>query len=198
MNLITNCCIGGDYYNEMKLEYNNPFIWVIIKPNDMIQLIGNFNKLNFNNIKLLSSEFSNEKRQCFKLNIDNLVDIHYPHYLKNEYYKEIQYGSTDTSVDVLYYKIEDYIIETYKRRLNRMLINKEIPQFLILGDREGYNWDLEQIYKLDKISGEKICLISQIKLPTPLKNVYYINYNSENHYQTRIKNDKQIRNNLGF
>ena len=36
MNLISNCCIGGDYYKVLNKEYDNPFIWVIIKPIDMI------------------------------------------------------------------------------------------------------------------------------------------------------------------
>ena len=83
MNLISNCCIGGDYYNSLSKEYNNPFIWVIIKPKDMITLISHFNTINFENIELLESEFSTINRKCFKIKVDNLFEIHYPHYLKN-------------------------------------------------------------------------------------------------------------------
>lgn len=199
MNLITNCCIGGDYYNAMNLEYNNPFAWVIIKPIDMINLIKHYNTVDFWNIKLLQSEFSNDTRKCFKLKIDNLFEIHYPHYLKNEKYETIKYGSTETSVDVLYANIEDYIVETYKRRLYRMIINKEDPKFLILGDREGYKWSFNEIKELDNLnSNYKICLISDIKINDKLNNINFICSNSENHYQARINNDKQIKTILGF
>lgn len=195
MNLISNCCIGGDYYNVMKLEYNNPFTWDIIKPKDMIILIKTFNKVKFENIKLLPSEFSNDTRKCFKIRIDDLFEVHYPHYLKDERYKNIQYGSSETSVDVLYANIEDYIINTYKRRLLRMLKSNEEPKFLILGDRPGYKWTLENIKELENIKSEyKICLITDIDIDINLKHVSLIKSNSENHYQTRVKNDNEIKN----
>lgn len=199
MNLISNCCIGGDYYNSLSKEYNNPFIWVIIKPKDMITLISHFNTINFENIELLESEFSAVNRKCFKIKVDNLFEIHYPHYLKNNDYKTIKYGSTETSVDVLYADIEKYIISTYIRRLQRMKNNSESPKFLILGDRAGYEWDFNSIRELDKINnGFKICLITDKVEQKDFKNLHIIHFHSDNHYNSRIYNDKEIRRYLGL
>jgi len=199
MNLIENCCIGGDYYNVLKQEYNNPFIWVIMKPADMLSLIKNFDKVNFDNIEIYESEFSTATRKCFKIKVDNLFEIHYPHYLKDARYKTVTRCSDPTKVDVLCANIEDYVKETYFRRVKRMRAMKEKPKFLILGDRDGYKWNVNDIEKLDACTTSyKICLISDIKYDEKLKHIHLIKANSKDHYQARIKNDLNIRNVLGI
>jgi uncharacterized protein (DUF1919 family) len=53
MNIISNNCFGGYIYkNVLKEQYSTPFIWNRIYNNDLITLLKNFNKINFNNIEL--------------------------------------------------------------------------------------------------------------------------------------------------
>ena len=52
MNLIANNCVGARIYERSCVQFNNPFTWCVIKFNDYINLIKNFNNIDFYNIKV--------------------------------------------------------------------------------------------------------------------------------------------------
>lgn len=126
MNIICNTCVGGRIYEYYKLQYTNPFIWNAINTPDFMLLVENYNKINFNNFKLIY------KDDIYQINIDNLLTVTYPHY---KYGKDIttptikheRYG-TRLYLDT----IDQYIIEKYKTRLSRLLNCKENPIFILI------------------------------------------------------------------
>lgn len=192
MNLISNCCIAGDYYKVLKMEYDNPFIWDIMFANDIINLIKYFNTINWKNYKVVESDFSTKQRKCFKIVIDNKINVQFPHYLFGNNDKIINGNSN--SIDVIWKDIEKYVSNTYERRLSRMLNKNIMPKFLILGDRKGYefsNTDIESLKTLN--TPFKICFISNRVENYESKQLKFIRYNSENHYESRIHNDIEIR-----
>ena len=140
MLIISNNCISGflqrDYFKQ---AYNNPFIWTTIEPNDFINLVLNFDSINFKKFELFK-----DKDWNFFLNIDNCFDVRFTHYKFNANTSKLTIGGPNKN-DIFYNKIWEYIVEKYTSRLNRMLTVKEEPTFLWCGanDRIRHSFDVD-------------------------------------------------------
>jgi len=131
-NIISNNCLGGYVYRDiLKEEYQNPFIWTRLDNIDFINLLENFDTLNFKNIELFKES---DKLEKFRLKIDNKIKLQFNHYLFDSNYNK----PTIIGIDVHYNKIWEYIANVYLRRLNRM--QKEID-FIFIEDNGTYNID---------------------------------------------------------
>ena len=162
MNIISHNCVGGRIYNKKNLKYGNPFMWCVIPPDDFYYLYCNYNEIDFNNITLIKEKF-------YKIVIDNKVNVYYVHYL---YDKNATTPIKKTPIDIVYNRIDEYIIEKYKTRLERM---KEKPIFIVT-DREfiGTNkWSMKKddiIKYLDKDD----CIVAVYDKSIVGKNVVYM------------------------
>ena len=121
MLLITNNCMGGFLYRELKHEYNHPFFWGTTGL-DMLKLVTDFDNINFDNITL--EKYGNCK---FKIIIDNKIEYKCLHYIfsPNDKVPRVEIPN------VYYNKIWEYIVEKYTARLKRMKESKETPSFAI-------------------------------------------------------------------
>lgn len=153
INIIGNNCIGGFLYkNLFKMEYQNPFIWIRILNNHFINLIENFEIIDFKNYELKAYKTLDD----FRLLIDNKTEIEFVH-MKFE-----QNASTPIvdGVFVYYNKIWEYIIEKYEARLKRM---KSSIDLVAIDDHECYNYDLKKILDICKNKSIK-CFICTNRL----------------------------------
>lgn len=118
MNVICNNCVGARVYQQLGLQFANPFMWADIPNEEYIYLINHFDEINFENISLIKKDF-------FYLTIDGKVTLRYIHHFQNDSYeKPTVVGGTD-----LYYKdMGNYIVDCYKKRLKRMT---DPPIFII-------------------------------------------------------------------
>ena len=145
MNIITNNCVGGFVYKELLNEpYNNPFIWTRIPGESFLELVDNFDNIDFNDFVLgkVGEGLSNN----FKITIQNKIDILYTHYHFDAKCKEIVFAGKRKN-DIKYNKIWEYIYETYVKRSKR--INKNDKKFIIWYDPKNFFPD--SVYKLPNI-----------------------------------------------
>ena len=149
MNIIANCCAGGEFYLKvLKTEFKNPFIWSSIAPIDMKTLIQQYDNLNFDNIEIKKDTAVLER---FYILLDNKVKVHFPHYRFSAYCEK----PTIVKPDIFYNKIWELIAETWARRLKKM---QEEPVFMILTHRlhNEYTYsncsdkDIQDFLKIDK------------------------------------------------
>lgn len=169
MNIIANTCIGARLYQLNNCEYTNPFMWSIVSADDMIKLIENYDKINFKNFIIEKSDyynrtefykkqFINELKQpyfIFKIKIDNLIDVHYVHYMFNSNYE----NKTVVDVNVFWNKIWEYVVEKYKNRVEKMMSFNENPKFVITAFETDYTIEKQQKL-LDIKTNHKIILIT--------------------------------------
>lgn len=178
MNLIANCCAGGEFYiRVLKDKFTNPFIWSSIAPNDMINLILSYDDLNFENIELVKDTKTLER---FSILIDGKIRVHFPHHrFKADCKKPLT-----IKPNVFYNKIWELLEENWNTRVKRM---KELPVFLILTHRlhDEYTYsncsdsDIEKILNLD--TKFKIIIMSPLALKSTKKNILCIRCNTVDH-----------------
>lgn len=139
MIFIASDCVGARMYEKLNLQFNNPFCWNRLSYKDFIFLANNLQKIDFNKIKinLINDPAKNKNNNVVGLvNVDNKINILYPHYIQNSKYDK----PTKIDTDVYYNKIGEYILEKYTSRLNRMNLDEKVC--LILHhkiDREGFD-----------------------------------------------------------
>ena len=146
MNLVANSCIGGYLYRLNSEAFSNPFMWAMLKCNDMIKCINGFNKVNWGNIKL-TEDIDNPlpNRHTYNVTVDNEFTIHYTHYLLNHKYNE----PTRLGVDVHGSSIYEYVVDKYLSRVRRMINNGTQPVFVILcAEFMRYDFSLSNCVKL--------------------------------------------------
>lgn len=119
MNIISHNCVSGRIYQMEGLRYENPFIWCVIPPEDFYYLYKNYDKINYKNIVL------EKENNDYKLIIDGKIRLYYVHY---KYAEDCEIPTKKTEIDIFYNKIEEYIIEKYFTRLERM---KDKPIFIV-------------------------------------------------------------------
>lgn len=136
MNIISNNCTGGFIYQTiLKSEFQNPFIWCRILPDDFIFLLKNKEKINFNNISLeKTAKELEENKPIFYINVDDKINLYYTHYWFNKRYDK-PYKENN---EIKYNKIWEYIVDKYFDRLKRM---KEQKETVIVLDNAFNNWD---------------------------------------------------------
>lgn len=139
MNIISHNCVGGRIYQMKGLKYGNPFVWCVIPPEDFLYLYNNYNNINYRNIKI------EKENNIYKVIVDEKVNVYYVHY---KYDENADFLTVQNEIDILYNKIEDYIIEKYFKRIERM---EDKPIFIVT-DRifytlQGYSFKSEDLLK---------------------------------------------------
>lgn len=129
MNILPNCCIVGDYYENKHIQYFTPFVWNTFFPDDIKILIKEYKNLNFSNIRLVKYKDT----KYYGINIDNKITVYYIHYL----YADHELKRDNYLKEVKGKNIEEYIINSYNRRLARLNINKK-PKFLFITNRQAH------------------------------------------------------------
>lgn len=129
MNLISNCCLIGDYCENKHIQYFTPFVWNTFFPDDIKVLINEYKNIDFTKVQLV--KFKDTK--YYGLKIDDKLTVYYIHYLyanheltRDNYLKEV------TGRD-----IEKYIVESYKRRLARLDVTEK-PKFMFITNRKAH------------------------------------------------------------
>ena len=91
----------------------------------------------------------------YMLVVDNKIKIYYTHYIKDDRYDT----PVVNDVDVFYKDIEQYIIDKYTSRLQRMSSN---PVFIILDEIPRYDYTKDNISELLHIhSSAKLIVITK-------------------------------------
>lgn len=130
MNLISNCCLIGDYCENKHIQYFTPFVWNTFFPDDIKVLINEYKNIDFTKVKLV--KFKDTK--YYGLKIDDKLTVYYIHYLYSEHNGIIRnkYNKEVTGRD-----IEKYIVESYERRLARLDVTEK-PKFMFITNREPH------------------------------------------------------------
>lgn len=126
-NFISNNCIGGRLYECLNEQYQNPFIWTIVMPNDFLYLVENYDKINFKNIKIEYGVFTNRPWKKYRYLIDNKVGLVAYHYEKDNNVEK----PTKIDSDLHIKDIEHYMVSKYLQRLERM--TNKAPIFVFSG-----------------------------------------------------------------
>ena len=124
-NIISHNCVGARICQLKNMEYGNPFMWCIVPPNDFYYLYTHYNEINFKQIKL------EKEKNDYKIVIDGKINVYYVHY---KYDANANTPIKKYDIDVFYNKIEEYILEKYNKRVDRMTHS---PIFVVT-DREFY------------------------------------------------------------
>ena len=154
MLVIGNTCVGGWIYVIVKQKYNNPFIWCEIDGKNFLNLIVNFNTIDFKKRRLITVGLEKIKcRKVFAIEIDSQVVVSFPHHIKDETFKAPTKCKSDyIGWDMRYEKMEEYLLEKYDQRLERMLKRKETPIFIV----DTSVTEKEEAEKIEKCNVEKI------------------------------------------
>ena len=131
MNIICNTCVGGRIYEQYKLQYTNPFIWNAINTSDFMFLVENYDKINFNNFKLIYED------DIYSINIDNSFNVTYPHYKYDDTIDKPTIKSDKFGTHMYSKNIDEYIVNKYKERLLRC--NEDPTFILVKGTTFGKN-----------------------------------------------------------
>ena len=129
MNLISNCCLIGDYCENKHIQYFTPFVWNTFFPDDIKVLINDYKNIDFTKIKLV--KFKDTK--YYGLKIDDKLTVYYIHYL----YADHELTRDNYLKEVTGRDIEKYIIESYKRRLARLDVTEK-PKFMFITNRKAH------------------------------------------------------------
>ena len=122
-NFISNNCIGGRLYECLNEQYQNPFIWTIVMPNDFLYLVENYDKINFKNIKIEYGVFTNRPWKKYRYLIDNKVGLVAYHYEKDNNVEK----PTKIDSDLHIKDIEHYMVSN---SYNLLTSNENIEKFL--------------------------------------------------------------------
>lgn len=185
-NFISNTCVGGHLYKEcIKTDFKNPFVWSLMLPNDFIRLIKEYKTINFKNIKLKYIS----KHKYYDLIIDDKINVYYVHYLKDDGINE----SDKAKNNVYLNKIEDYIIEKYTSRLEKM---KDDPIYILAGGKfANHRYTDEDIQTIVDIVENPIIILLDEKHKIPNTNKKFVYLLIREHAYTKyntIENAKYI------
>ena len=89
MIFIGSDCVGARIYEQLNLQFNNPFCWSRLSYNDFCFLISNIQNIDFNkfSINLINDPAENKnKNKVGIVSIDNKINVLYPHYIQNSKY----------------------------------------------------------------------------------------------------------------
>lgn len=165
LNIIANNCIGSYIQRDhLKQELANPFTWATVSIPDMKKLIYNYDKINFRNFRLITY------KGVKYISVDRKFVIKYVHYAydKNAHEKTIK--DNHGSVTIYWDKIDDYIIEKYKIRTERMIRNGDKPIFIIGNFFKDQYINFEDAKEIASKSKYKIIFISDDEKFNELKN----------------------------
>ena len=84
MVVIANDCVGGELYRLCDEEFKSPFIWTVLPIKDFTELYKNYDNINFKNITYNQTPNYYFSWYMSSLNIDNKVNVYFPHHAKIE------------------------------------------------------------------------------------------------------------------
>ena len=121
MNIISNNCFGGFLYKYAGMKYENPFIWTAINGSSLLEILFNYDSIDFSKIFLhdVSGHHS------YNLVIDDKLDVKFWSHYKYDSNAQVPYKNGDSIFSA---DIGKYILDTYSKRLARM---KETPVFAV-------------------------------------------------------------------
>lgn len=147
--LVANNCVGARVHQILETEFSSPFSWCLVTPADFKYVYHNLETINFKNYTI-----DNEKGVYF-VNVDGKIKIYYPHYIKDEKYKEPFRIKGKNDLDVHISDVVTYIKERYERRVSRLDLKKKI--LFIVDDKTNgkldgkFNFSKEDVeWYLDK------------------------------------------------
>lgn len=146
-NLVGNTCICSWITKEiLKQEFINPFTWCIVFFESCYNLVKYWDTLNFYNYELIKDSNNN-----FSINIDKKVIINYVHY---KFDKNIE-TPTKKGDDIFYNKIDEYILEKYKNRVDKMLEFKKDPIFIFAASHISRSvFTLEEQKRMEELNSK--------------------------------------------
>ena len=158
MNIIANNCIGGFIYKYSNQPYGNPFIWTALYGTSLETIIFNYDSINFNDVWLHDV---NGKRN-YNLVIDNKLDCKFWSHYKYDPTTEVP----EKRGDSIYIKhVEDFILNTYRKRLQRMTM----PPIFILHWWIGMSTGTADYWKTSPPKNDFIYFSNFIHRPTKYK-----------------------------
>lgn len=146
-NFISNNCIGGRLYQCLNEQYQNPFIWTIVMPEDFLYLVENYDKIDFKNIKIENGVFTNRSCKKHRYLIDGKIGLVAYHYEKDSNVEK----PTKIGSDLHISDIENYMVSKYLQRLERMRLTKPIFVFsgFSLPQFDVSNKDIEKFLSIE-------------------------------------------------
>lgn len=114
------------------MQFNNPFQWCVIQPEDMMTLMQEWSSIDFNNYQLLQGDILGHHH--YYTLIDNKVKVWWVYYFKDDncIEKKIVHDEDNGNANLFYKDIENYINQCYERRLRRMGYTR--PTFVLNQD----------------------------------------------------------------
>lgn len=139
MKVIANCCLAGDLYKAKKWTFNTPFMWCHIHLPDMVKLIMNYDKINFDNYEMTQCNwndvmFKPDKKltHVLGLTVDNTFTAWYVHHI----FSPSDLKPRIVGSDVYAKDIFSYLVSKYETRKERM--TDEVPKFIMIIGRNKY------------------------------------------------------------
>lgn len=146
MFIVSSDCIGGYLYQNEHEMYNNPFMWSVIPFHDMCKLIDNFRSINFSNVSLSASE---KFEHCFKIIIDNSINVHYPHNV----YSKRAINLTRAKNNNYWVHADKLTLDNYMKRVERFSNTDVVPTFVITQiDASPFDYTVDNITTLQSLS----------------------------------------------
>lgn len=165
LNIIANNCIGSYIQRDyLKQELANPFTWATVSVPDMKKLIYNYDKINFKNFRLITY------KGVKYISVDKTFVIKYVHYAYDKNAREKIIKENHGSVTIYWDKIDNYIIEKYKARTNRMINNNNEPIFIIGNFFKDQYINYEDAKEIASKSKYKIIFVTDDTRVNELKN----------------------------
>ena len=184
-NIISNNCIGARYYQNNHIQFQNPFMWNLIKLTDFIFLIENFDKIDFNNIKLYFSKNEVKKDhdsdKCSTILLDNYIHIYFIHHHYTELHKcQKCIRITGKDYEIIGNYILEYLKNKWLNRVNRLKTNNNII-FVYYDTPDLTNTNIDKLINIK--SQYKIILLSNTNYKdqcAKTNNIFYIKPKSKN------------------
>ena len=130
MNIICSSCVGARIYQYYNKQFNNPFTWNMIDTENIIQIMCNYDSINFNNFDITIDE----NNKCV-IKYDDKITVLYPHYIFDERYNHI----LKNDINLLGKDIVNYIKDIMTRRISRFNIIKNTEKHVfILDDSDNF------------------------------------------------------------
>ena len=175
MNIISNNCLGGFIYRDiLKCEYQNPFIWTSIFPDTFNELLTNFERINFQNVKIVRDTIISDNNYLTIL--DNKYKIYNSHIFlsKKDVVPRNAYDKVHVDwINVYYNKPEEYILSKFKNRTLRMDSDIRVCMY----DANDYGFTIEDIKKIIQtcsIKKYRALIFTEKKFEESLENIKII------------------------
>lgn len=173
MNIICNNCVGARIYEVNGVQFNNPFMWAITEHKHFINLIKNFENIDFSNVCFNLEYYKYKDKQNVFCNIDNTIPTHFTHYIYDNNFS----NPTKFGLDIMCESILKYSSDKYFGRLSRMC-NEPIFVYSFNGFRfsdEEYEKRFNDILEIEHKPIYIIGYVSKKKnfiIPSNIKVIY--------------------------